>query len=69
MHETWNSYGNQVLKAYISMIPVKKIFSLLGGKIKFELALQPSTLTQRLKFKLNFPAKESEDFLAGFKEK
>ena len=25
------------------MKPAKKIFSLLGGKIKFELALQPST--------------------------
>ena len=31
------------LKAYFSMKPAKKIFSLLGGKIKFELALQPST--------------------------
>ena len=25
------------------MKPAKKIFSLFGGKIKFELALQPST--------------------------
>ena len=31
------------LKGYFSMKPAKKIFSLLGGKIKFELALQPST--------------------------
>ena len=31
------------LKAYFSMKPAKKIFSLLGGKIRFELALQPST--------------------------
>ena len=32
-----------MLKAYFSMKPAKKIFRLLGGKIKFELALQPST--------------------------
>ena len=31
------------LKAYVFMKPAKKIFRLLGGKIKFELALQPST--------------------------
>ena len=31
------------LKAYFSKKPPKKIFRLLGGKIKFELALQPST--------------------------
>ena len=31
------------VKAYFSMKPAKKNFSLLGGKIKFELALQPST--------------------------
>ena len=33
----------EFIKAYFSMKPAKKIFSLLGGKIKFELALQPST--------------------------
>ena len=33
----------KILKAYFSMKPAKKIFSLLGGKSKFELALQPST--------------------------
>ena len=32
-----------LLKAHFSMKPAKKILSLLGGKIKFELALQPST--------------------------
>ena len=32
-----------VLKAYFSIKPAKKILRLLGGKIKFELALQPST--------------------------
>ena len=32
-----------IIKAYFSMKPAKKNFSLLGGKIKFELALQPST--------------------------
>ena len=32
-----------LLKAYFSMKPAKKIFRLLGGKMKFELALQPST--------------------------
>ena len=32
-----------IIKAYVSMKPAKKIFRLLGGKIKFELALQPST--------------------------
>ena len=53
------------------MKPAKKIFSLLDGKIKFELALQPSTASvpQRPKFEYNFPAKESKDFLASFIEK
>ena len=54
------------------MKPAKKIFSLLGGKIKFELALQPSTAsTQRPKFKFSFSAKakETKDFFAGFIEK
>ena len=68
MHETWNSYGNQVLKAYFSMIPVKKIFSLLGGKIKFELALQPSTASTS-KIQIQFSRQETEDILAGFIEK
>ena len=31
-----------ILKAYFSMKPAKKIFRLLGEKIKFELALQPT---------------------------
>ena len=32
-----------LLKACFSMKPAKRIFILLGGKTKFELALQPST--------------------------
>ena len=31
------------VKAYFSMKPAKKIFTFLGEKIKFELALQPCT--------------------------
>ena len=54
-----------LLKAHFSMKPAKKILSLLGGKIKFELALQPS-IASWPKFKFYFPAKESKDFLAGF---
>ena len=42
-HELWNVPNFETLKAYFSMKPAKKIFSLLGGKLKFELALQPST--------------------------
>ena len=38
---TVGKYG--IVKVYFFMKPAKKIFSLLGGKIKFELALQPST--------------------------
>ena len=50
------------------MKPAKQIFSLLGGKIKFELAQQPSTASTA-KIQIQFSAKETKDFLAGFIEK
>ena len=49
------------IKAYFSKKPAKKILRLLGGKIKFEF--------YNIKFKFNFPAKETKDFLPGFLEK
>ena len=53
------------IKAYFSMKPVKKIFGLLGGKIKFELALQPSSAsTAKIQIRLS----RQWDFLGGFIE-
>ena len=43
------------------MKPAKKYVDSLAGKLLYSPALP-----QRPKFKFNFPAKESKDFLAGF---
>ena len=55
------------------MKPAKNIFRLLGGKIKFELALQLSTASTakiQIQFSRQGPwPKETKDFLAGFIEK
>ena len=62
-----------LIKAYFSMKPAKKKFSLLGGKIKFELALQPSSdgasTASTSKIQIQFSRYETEDILAGFIER
>ena len=55
-------------KAYFSMKPAKKSLDSLAGKLNLNWPYSPA-LPQRSKFKFYFPAKESKDFLAGFKEK
>ena len=56
------------LKAYFSMKPAKKSLVSLAGKLNLNWPYSPA-LPQRPKFKYNFPAKETKDFLAGFIEK
>ena len=50
-----------MLKAYFSMKPTEKMFSLLGGKIEYDFHF--------IKFKINFPAKDMKDFFGGFHRK
>ena len=53
---------------YFSMKPAKKTFRLLGGKIKFELALQPSTASTA-KIQILFSRQGVLRFFGGFHRK
>ena len=57
------------LKAYSSMKPAKKSLVSLAGKLNLNRPyIQPSTASTA-KIQIQFPAKETKDFLAGFIEK
>ena len=62
-------FARFLLKAYFFMKPDKKnLKSTLAGKLNLNWPYSPA-LPQRPKFKFNFPAKETKEFLAGFIEK